>query len=98
MDYRRGVTTPSGREVVVRARRHIDADSVDPIAVPLPLVVIAAWTTWRELKNHVEYEHQWVVDVFPRFDPDKAETLAVVGKRAALDLVDQYAAELSTAP
>lgn len=88
---------PTGGEVVVRARRKIDAESVDPIGVPLPVVIIATWTAIREFRNHMHYEHQWIVEIYPRFDPDKAQVLVQASKREALDFADRHATELATA-
>lgn len=96
MDYHRRVTTPSGREVVVRARRKIDADSVDPVQVPLPIVVVAIWAAVREWRNHSKYHHQWIVEVFPRFEPHRAQVVARLSKQDALDLADRHAKDLST--
>jgi hypothetical protein len=80
--------TPAGREMVVRARRKVDVDSVDPIAGPLPIVIVAIWVAVRERRNHTQYQHLWVVDVFPRYQFEKARVIAEVPKRDALDLVD----------
>lgn len=96
MDYHRRVTTPSGQEVVVRARRKIDADSVDPVGVPLPVVVVAIWTALHEYRNHSRYHHQWIVEEFPRFEPHRAQVVAQGRKRDALDLVDRHARDLAT--
>jgi hypothetical protein len=89
------VVTPAGREIVVRARRKIDAESVDPIGVPLPLAVVAIWRAVHEYRNHTKCEHRWIVEVFPRFDPDRAKVLAQAGKREALDLVDRHASDFA---
>lgn len=96
LDYRRRVRVSTGAEVIVRARRKIDAESVDPFAVPLPAIVIALWTAVREFRNHTRYKRQWIVDVYPRFDPANAHVLAEAGKRQALDLVDRHVTELAT--
>lgn len=95
MDYHRRVMTPNGHEVVVRARRKVDANSVSPMAVPLPIVLVAIWTAVREYRQHSKYQRQWIVEVFPRFDPDRAHVVARTGKREALDLVDRHVADLA---
>lgn len=51
----------------------------------------------RERRNHKQYQHQWVVDVFPRYEFEKARVIAEVPKCEALDLVDAHASELEAA-
>ena len=94
MDYRRRVTTADGSQIVVRARRKIDVESVDPLEVPVPLLIQAIWVALREQRNHDDYEHLWVVDVLRRYGFEKARRLAELPKYEALDLVDAHAAEL----
>jgi hypothetical protein len=88
LDYRRRVTTPQGKELVIRARREIDSETTDPLAVPLPWFIIVPWMAIREAKNHSEHEHRWVVDVYPRWESSKAKPVGAGTKAEALDLVD----------
>jgi hypothetical protein len=92
LEYRRRATTPEGREVTIRARRKIDASEVDPIAGPLPLFIVVPWAAVREFRNHRTYQHRWIVEVFPRFEPDRATVIAETSKAEALDLVDREVA------
>ena len=83
--------------MTIRARRKVDAAEVDPIAVPLPLFIVGAWAAVREFRNHRMYQHRWIVEVFPRYEPDKAQVIAETSKSEALDLVDREAATLESA-
>jgi hypothetical protein len=98
LEYRRRATTPDGRDVTIRARRKIDAAEVDPIAGPLPLVIVVPWAAVREFRNHKTYQHRWIVEVLPRFEPDKATVIAETSKAEALDLVDREVALMDSGP
>jgi len=82
----------------VRARRRIDAETTDPMGVPMPWLIVALWMAIREAKNQSEHRPQWVVDVHPRWDPSKAKTVGSGTKDQALDLVDAEAARLQQRP
>jgi hypothetical protein len=97
LEYRQRATTPEGREVTVRARRKIDAAEADPIAGPLPLFIVVPWVAVREFRNHKTYQHRWIVEVLPRFEPDKATVIAEASKTEALDLVDRQVASMGAA-
>jgi hypothetical protein len=83
--------------VTIRARRKIDAAEADPMAGPLPLFIVVPWAAVREFRNHKTYQHRWIVEVFPRFEPDKTTVIAETSKAEALDLVDREVAVMDSA-
>lgn len=67
------------------------------MAGPLPLFIVVPWAAVRELRNHKKYRHRWIVEIFPRFEPDKARVTAETSKAEALDLVDQEVVRMDSA-
>jgi hypothetical protein len=47
---------------------------------------------------HKTYQHRWIVEVLPRFEPDKTTVIAETSKAEALDLVDREVALMDSGP
>lgn len=96
LEYRKTAVSPSGKQVVVRARRKVNDDAISPLDTSplLPVVVVATWAAIREFRLRRKYQGLWIVEVYPRFQPERAQVVAEALKYEAFDLVDAKAAEL----
>lgn len=44
---------------------------IDPVAAPLPLIIVVPWAAFREFRNHKKYQHRWIVEVSPGLNPTR---------------------------
>ena len=87
------VTPKSGHPVVFVARPKTDVS--EPLLFPLPLFVEIPWVAMRALR-HVEDGRPWVVQTYPRWQQDKARTIAEASKWEAIERVRSEATALRT--
>lgn len=99
LGYTKRVITPSGQQIVVRARRTMDvAEPSSGSSWMLPLPMFLSWEVLREVRLSRKYQRLWLVETYPRYEASKATVLAELPRHQAFDMVDERAASLASTP
>ena len=91
LEYKEVVKTTRGQSTVVLAKPKIDIGG--PLDALLPEVITLAWSAIRALQYQGE-RRPWVVQTFPLWNADKAETIAELSRWDAIERAKSEAAAL----